>query len=65
MHVSDKLAIASLVVGISSTIVSGSPAAHALNTVTFGHGAYALSVLGIAGIVAAQYIRIATNPTPT
>lgn len=62
MHRNDLIALCSTIVGISSAVSIGSPLADALDTVTLGHGKFALAALAIAGVVAGQVLRILNAP---
>lgn len=58
----DILSICSLTTGLALAFSAGTPAAAALDTVTFGHGNYVLAALGLASIVASQVIRVLSVP---
>lgn len=65
MHKNDVVAICSLIVGLAAAFTAGTPAAASLDTVTLGHGNYALAVIGILGIVASQIARVLGSPSST
>ncbi len=62
MHRNDILALASLIVGLASAFTVGTPGAAMLDTITAGHGALALAILGALGIIGNQVIRMLNAP---
>lgn len=64
LHRNDVISICSFVVALGSGLVAGSPLAAALDTVTLGHGQYALSVVALVAFAAGSVLRVLSNPTP-
>lgn len=63
MHKLDLTALCLFIVGFSSMVAVGTPLADSVDVLTFGHGKYALALLGLLSAGAAQYLRIKGSPT--
>lgn len=64
MHRNDLISICSFIVALGAGLTAGSPLASALDTVTFGHGQYALAVIALVAFAAGSVLRVISNPTP-